>query len=207
MDMTARDQGGGVALVTRDSSQPAFYPAPTTGAARVHLYVRDKDKGVDSAEIIARGKPGGEFSIPYAALANRNLLFATISYSGTNTPSVSDLKHAVWQELPITASMTDALGADAHVPTVTLAPTISKATEAAEEWVVFTPAPGADGSTVTDGEVRVSRADDLSVVVIYPVPDSPSHRIQQTPFDALIDYRWRNQSTEDTGDPDSGGRG
>lgn len=97
------DQPGGVAVVLRDANEAPYYPAPTVGAARVELYARDKDKGVDAAFVIAQGKPGGEFSIPYAALTGRDLLFATVSYSANGTPSVSNLEHAEWEELAVEA--------------------------------------------------------------------------------------------------------
>lgn len=97
------DQQGGVAVVLRDANVAPYYPAPTVGAARVVMYARDSDKDVGSAFIIAEGKPGGEFSIPYAALTGRDLLFATVTYSGNGTPSVSDLEHADWQELAVSA--------------------------------------------------------------------------------------------------------
>jgi hypothetical protein len=97
------DQQGGVAVVLRDYNEAPYYPAPTVGAALVRLYARDSDKGVDTAFVIAEGKPGGEFSIPYAALTGRDLLFATVSFSSNGTPSVSDLEHADWESLPVSA--------------------------------------------------------------------------------------------------------
>lgn len=103
MDMTLRDQGGGGAvLLLRDASTPYYTPAATVPAARVVLYARDKGKGVDAAFILAEGKPGGEFSIPYAALTGRTLETATVSYSSSGTPSVPNLEHANWQDLEVT---------------------------------------------------------------------------------------------------------
>lgn len=97
------DQSGGVAVLLSDYNEVPYYPAATVGAARVVLYARDSDKGVDTAFIVAEGKPGGAFSIPYAALTGRDLLFATVSYSSNGTPSVSDLEHADWETLPVAA--------------------------------------------------------------------------------------------------------
>jgi hypothetical protein len=103
MNMTARDLGsGGAVLLVRDSSQPHYFPEPTTGAARVELWARDASKGIDAAFKVAEGKPGGEFSIPNAVLTNRDLLFTTISYSASNTPS-TDLARATWQTLSVEA--------------------------------------------------------------------------------------------------------
>lgn len=97
------DQPGGVSLVLADESTPVYYPAHSTAAARVVLYARDKGRGADAAFVLAEGKPGGEFSIPLAALADRTLEVTTITYSASGTPSVSNLEHAVWQDLNVTA--------------------------------------------------------------------------------------------------------
>lgn len=193
------DQPGGVSLVLADDSTPAFYPAHSTAAAWVRLWARDSGKGVDSAFILAEGKPGGEFSIPYAALQNRDLLVASITHSSNGTPSVSDLNHAEWLPLSVLVGTANAAGFDAHVPTVTAAPTVAKPVPTVNEWEVFTPAPDAYGSTVTDGQIRVKKSSDNSLVATYPVGVNPSSRVPQTTFDAKIDYRWRNQSEEDAG--------
>lgn len=104
MDMTLRDQaGGGAVLLLRDASMPYYTPPATVPAARVVLYARDKGKGVDAAFILAEGKPGGEFSIPYAALTGRTLETATVSYSSSGTPSVPNLEHAAWEDLEVEA--------------------------------------------------------------------------------------------------------
>jgi hypothetical protein len=200
MDMTLRDQGsGGAVLLLRDASTPYYYPAPSVGAARVVLYARDKGKGVDTAFIVAEGKPGGEFSIPYAALTGRTLLFATVTYSATGTPSVSNLEHADWQELDVAANTGTAAGFDEHVPTVTTAPTITKA-ENSSEWIVFTPAPDDNGSTLTGCDIHVEKSSDATVFDDWlMLPASSSHRIDQKTFACRIKYRWRNQSTEDAG--------
>lgn len=105
MNMTLQDQaGGGAVLLLRDASMPYYTPPASVPAARVVLYARDKGKGVDAAFILAEGKPGGEFSIPYAALTGRTLETATVSYSSSGTPSIPNLEHANWQDLEIEAA-------------------------------------------------------------------------------------------------------
>jgi hypothetical protein len=95
------DQGGGISLVLADDSTPIHIPAHSTGAARVVLHGRDKGKGIDAAFVLTEGKPGGEFSIPFAALADRTLEVATVTYSASGTPSVPNLEYADWQDLDV----------------------------------------------------------------------------------------------------------
>lgn len=99
------DQPGGVAGVLRDYNDAPYYPAPTTAAARVVMYARDKGLGADAAFVLVEGKPGGEFSIPLAALADRTLEVTTVTYSSAGTPSISNLEHAVWEDLNVAAGM------------------------------------------------------------------------------------------------------
>jgi hypothetical protein len=199
MDMTARDQGtGGVALLARDSSQPHYFPAASTAAARVELHARDANKGIDTAFKVAEGKPGGEFSVPNAVLSDRNLLFTTISYSASNIPS-TDLARARWYPMSVTVSTGTAAGIDEHVPTVTIAPTVTKS-DAGNFWYLLTPMPDEYGATLTDCEVWVEEASDATVFTIWPDAPSPTHLIQQTTYAAKARYRFRNQSTEDSGD-------
>lgn len=102
MDMTLRDQaGGGAVLLLRDASMPYYTPPASVPAARVVLYARDKGKGVDAAFVLAEGKPGGGFSMPYAALTGRTLETTTVSYSSSGTPSVPNLEHALWEDLAV----------------------------------------------------------------------------------------------------------
>jgi hypothetical protein len=200
MDMTLRDQGGGgVTLLLRDASQPYFYPAPTTGAARVVMYARDKGKGVDTAFIATEGKPGGAFAMPYAALTGRDLLFATVTYSASGTPSVSDLEHADWQELSVIANTANAAGIDEHVPSQPPDPIVTKA-ESADQWIVLTQFPSQYASTLTDCQIQVTKADDATVFTPWNFAPAPTHRIDQTAYPAKIKVRFRNQSTEDAGD-------
>jgi hypothetical protein len=198
MDMTARDQGGGgVVLLARDSSQPHYFPEPTAAAARVELYARDASKGIDAAFKVAEGKPGGEFSVPNAVLVGRDVLFATISYSASNTPS-TDLARANWQPLTVSASTGTAAGIDEHVPAVTLAPTVTKS-DAGNFWLILTPMPDDFGATLTDCEIWAEKASDATVHTTWPEAPSPSHLIQQTAYAAKVRYRFRNQSDEDDG--------
>lgn len=197
--MTLRDQeGGGAVLLLRDSSMPSYFPEPTTGAARVELWARDANKGIDTAFKVAEGKPGGGFSIPTAVLTNRDLLFTTISFSASGVPS-SDLARATWQTLSVTANAGTAAGLDGHVPTVTEAPVVAKAVTA-DEWVVFTPMPDAYGATLTGCDIHVEKASDSSVFEVWEMlPVGASHRIEQKAYASKIRYRWRNQSAEDAG--------
>src|ERR1043165_2686108 len=89
------DQQGGVSLILADEDTPIYIPPHSTGAARVELWVYDADKGIDSAEKVAEGKPGGDFSFDYNPDRDRDLYVTTITYSASNTPS-SDLAHASW---------------------------------------------------------------------------------------------------------------
>lgn len=91
------DQPGGVSLVLADDSTPVFIPGHSTAAARVVLWMRDADKEADSAEIVATGKPGGNFSIPFNPDVDRNLLFGTQTYSASNTPNPPTLDLLNWQ--------------------------------------------------------------------------------------------------------------
>jgi hypothetical protein len=102
------DQSGGVAVVLSDFNDSPYYPPATTGAAKVVLYARDADKGVDTAEVVAEGKPGGGFNVVNPSLVGRDMLFATVSYSANGTPSVSNLEHADWQTLAIEPSPVEA---------------------------------------------------------------------------------------------------
>lgn len=117
--VTLEDQSVGVAVLLNDANDAPYYPTPTVGAARVVLYARDSDKGVDAAFIIAEGKPGGEFSIPYAALTGRDMLFATVTYSASGTPSVSDLEHADWETLPVAVGTIEVTDIDADTVAAT----------------------------------------------------------------------------------------
>lgn len=194
------DQPGGVSLVLRDQDEPPYYPAATVGAARVEVWTRNRDKGVDSAIKVGEFKPGGEVDFNVGALGSRDLLVATVSYSGSNIPSVSDLNHADWREINFTPSSATAAGFDEHVPTVTLAPTIAKAPNS-DEWIVFTPAPDEYGATLTGVDIHVEKASDSSVFEVWQMlAAGSSHRIDQKAYPCKIKYRWRNQSAEDAGD-------
>jgi hypothetical protein len=95
------DQSGGVSLILADDSMPAFIPAHSTPAARVLLWRRDADKDVDTAEVVATGKPGGAFSVPFNPDADRNLLFGTQTYSASNTPNPPTLDLLDWQPFSV----------------------------------------------------------------------------------------------------------
>lgn len=101
--ITARliDRIGGVAAVLRDANVAAYYPPATVGAAWVKVWAREKGRGVDTAFVLAEGKPGGELSTLFNPDADTTLLVAPISYSASNVPSVSDLEHADWQEFAV----------------------------------------------------------------------------------------------------------
>jgi hypothetical protein len=98
------DQPGGVSLVLADDSDAPYIPPHSTPAARVVLWARDKGQGADAAFVLAEGKPGGAFSIPFAALADRTLEVATVTYSSSNTPNVPNLEYADWQDLAVDGS-------------------------------------------------------------------------------------------------------
>lgn len=100
------DQPGGISLVPRDQDEPPYYPAATVGAARVEIWTRPKTQGVDAAVKAGEFKPGSNFDLSgIAGLSAQDILFATVSYSAANVPSVSDLNHAEWQELNYTPTI------------------------------------------------------------------------------------------------------
>jgi hypothetical protein len=174
-----------------------WQPDETVPAALIHVYRRERDEVPTAGQIVGSYVPGQRVPLDFNPTRDRNVLFGAVTISAENVPSVSRLDDAPWVETPFERERVAVAGLDEHVPTVTLAPTISRAVT--EEWIVFTPAPDAYGATVTDGEVRVRKASDDSMVATYPVPVSPSHRIEQPAFDCHVDYRWRNQSSEDLG--------
>lgn len=178
---------------------PRHLPAPSVAPASVRVYARTADQKPNDAMLVAEVAPGMPFELSDTPLAQRDLLFGAMSVSIYGTINPATKEDLIWHPLNYTPTTATAAGFDPHVPVVTKAPTVAKA-ETADEWVIFTPAPDAYGSTVTDGELRVRKADDLSPVVTYAVAAAPSQRVAQTPFDAKVDYRWRNQSAEEAGD-------
>lgn len=101
--ITARltDRRGDVAAVLRDSNVAPYYPPATVGAAWVKVWAREKGKGIDTALVLAEGKPGSELSVLYNPDIDTTLLVTPVSYSSSGVPSVSDLEHAEWQEFVI----------------------------------------------------------------------------------------------------------
>lgn len=197
MDLIAKDSGGHN-LVAREQAEPHWYPAATAPAARVQVWKRNADQPPSAAVYVGTFEPGARVEIDFNPAFDRNVLLGTISLSADGTPSVTRLEDAVWAELIFERTSAPVGGIDAHVPTVTAAPTVAKA-EAVDEWVVFTPAPDAYGATLTDGEIKVEKVDDASAYEVLPVPVSPHHRLAQKPYPCVISYRWRNQSSEDAG--------
>lgn len=195
-----KDQQGGVAAVLRDSNVAPYYPPATVGAARVEVWVRNKDRGVDAAVKVGEFRPGSDVDFNVGALGARDLLVATVSVSAGGVPSISDLNHADWHELNFTPGTGTAAGFDEHVPTVTVAPTIAKA-EGGDQWIVFTPAPDDNGATLIGCDIHVEKASDAAVFDLWQMlPAGSSQRIDQKAYPCKIKYRWRNQSAEDAGD-------
>jgi hypothetical protein len=192
-----RDQQGGVAGVLRDSNIAPYYPPATVGAARVQVWVRSKGVGVDAAIMVGVYKPGADVEFGVDSVGARDLLVAAVPVSGTNTPGISDLNHAEWLELNYEPQTGTAAGLDEHVPDVTTPPVVTKS-GSGDFWWVFTQLPP-NSSTLTDINVRVRKADDLSPVAVWPFGPTASHLVEMTAFDAVIDWQARNQSPEDVG--------
>ncbi|MDT5061536.1 MAG: hypothetical protein QOH63_1995 [Acidobacteriota bacterium] len=201
MDIVAKDSGG-INIVAREEAIPRYYPPATTHPVSVDLHWRKVGQKPGEALHVGSFAPGATVKLPYNPLTDGDLIFSTRSWSANNVPDVSSLEDAYTRPLTVNPNIVSVGGIDEHVPTVTLAPTIAKAS-ATDAWIVLTPAPDAYGATITDGQLRIEKADDASIFEVQPISDSPTHQIDQKPYASKISYRWRNQSTEDAG----GGRG
>lgn len=193
-------------MVLRPQARAPWQPAATVDAHVVEVWYQEIDAGgalVGSPIFFNTFTPPAAVSIHFATLtAAKTLRVWAMPVAADGTRGYPELRFAPSEDFPITGDSANVLAADEHVPTVTLAPTITKA-DGADDWIVLTRAPGDYGSTLTDGEIRVEKADDAAVFEVWPVPVSPQHRIAQKPFACIVSYRWRNQSAEDAG----GGRG
>lgn len=200
MDIVAMPSGG-PNVVGWPYALPPWRPAPTAPAASVDLYWRrltTEGVPVGAWQLYGNFPVGTLVDVPFNPVQDYHVEFSQITRSADGTPSETDPELGVRMTTLFDRGRAQVAGIDEHVPTVTLAPAVAKA-EGTDEWVVFTPAPDAHGATVTDGTVRVQKADDAAAFIDYPVPASPSHRIRQEGYACTIKYRWRNQSSEDAG--------
>jgi hypothetical protein len=172
-------------------------------AHEVEMFLQELDAQgvpVGVAETLGRHAPDAKIVIRYTPVSpDRKVRVYAVAYSADGVADQQELRYATQATVLFNRPTVSVSGIDEHVPTVTLAPTVTK-TEGFDEWVVFTPAPDAYGATVTDGEVWVEKADDATVHETWPVAVAPTHRVPQKAFASKMRYRWRNQSAEDAGD-------
>lgn len=201
MDLIARDSGG-TNLVVREQAAPRYQSAATAPAASVELHVHHSDRPASTSTLVGVFAPGQQrIPVTFNPVTDKDLVFRTISISPSGTRSVSNLEDAPARGLNFQRSSSAVLGVDPHVPAVTKAASIAQAGEA--QVYVFLPAPDDYASTLTDGEIRLVKADDPNVSIVWQVPVTPSWLLPQPGFPTNISYRWRNQSAEDA----DGGRG
>jgi hypothetical protein len=181
------------------AGMPRYIPTPTVQPSHARVFMRDATVAPKDAQYMGDVAPGQTFDIESTPLAGRDVLVGLQSVSPDGTLNPTLLDDLSWQPLNYTPTTATVAGFDAHVPTVTTAPTIAKA-ENSDEWIVFTPAPDDNGSTLTGCDLHVQKAADATVFDEWMLlAVSSSHRIDQKTYPSKIKYRWRNQSTEDAG--------
>lgn len=194
-------QSNGHNIVLRPQSRPRRYQEPTAQAASVELLMHRKDQPASTATLVGVFAPGQkQIPVPFNPVTDKTLIFRTVSISASGVRSVSNLEDAPARDLDFQRASTSVAGIDAHVPTVTLPPSVAATGEGLQLWIVVTPAPDADGATLMHGEVRVEKADNTTVFTDWGVAVAKQHLILQPPYDCKISYRWQNQSEEDAGD-------
>jgi hypothetical protein len=198
MDLVCK-RSGGKNVVGRPQGRPAWYPTATAPVAQVEVYWKYDDEAPAAARLIDVFGQGQLGSLHYNPTTDKNIQLATISISPSGTRSVRDLADAVWVTVLFARTATAVAGLDAHVPTVTIAPSVATAPGTLDQWLVFTPAPDANGATLTNGEIRVEKADDATVYEVWGIPVVAQWQIPKKAYACNIKYRWRNQSSEDSG--------
>jgi hypothetical protein len=204
MDIIA-EPSRGLNIVAESKALAPYFPAATVDAAFVEVFWQEVDEETDALigvpNTLGRMPRGAAGSFQYTPVANKKVRLFALPYNAFGVPAVDELEDATTHDIDFSTEATapglDSV--DAHVPLVTVAPTVTKA-ENTDDWVIFYPKPDDYGYSLVASEVQVRR--DSDDVVISTPPNGVSNRIQlaQAAFDCKVRYRWQNNSMEDAGD-------